>query len=149
MQELTFINAGQVEWREVTAPTLEGGGDVGIDLTPQVACPVPLLPDLALQGLEPRGLPVLIHQPVHVGHDGGGVVRVLGLESGDVGLDLGIIPMPLEKFTHPSARIAEQRSVDEFDGRRRALDVQKDGPDALQRDAVRSGMYAGPMQSGW
>jgi hypothetical protein len=84
-----------------------------------------------------------------VGYDGGGVVRVLGLESRDVGADLGIIPMPLEKSTHPGARIAEQRLVDEFDGRRRALDIQKDDADALQRDAVRSGMYAGPMQSGW
>jgi hypothetical protein len=65
---------------------------------------------------------------------------VLGLESCDVGADLGLIPMPLEKFPHPGARMAEQRLVDEFDGRRRALDVQKNGADALQRDAVRSGM---------
>jgi hypothetical protein len=74
---------------------------------------------------------------------------VLGLESRDVGPDLGVIPMPLEKSTYPAARIAEQRLVDEFDGRRRALDVQKDGADVLQLDAVRSGMYVGPMQSGW
>jgi hypothetical protein len=65
---------------------------------------------------------------------------VLGLESRDVGPDLGIVPMPLEKFHHPSARVTEQRLVDEFDGRRRALDVQEDGADPLQRDAVRSGM---------
>jgi hypothetical protein len=70
-------------------------------------------------------------------------------ESRDVGPDLGIIPMPLEKSTHPGAGIAEQRLVDEVDGRRRPLDVQKDGADALQRDAVRCGKYAGPMQSGW
>ena len=74
---------------------------------------------------------------------------MLGLESCDVGPDLGIIPMPLEKVTHPGARIAEQRLVDEFDGRRRALDVQKDGADVLQLDAARCGKYAGPMQSGW
>jgi hypothetical protein len=74
---------------------------------------------------------------------------MLGLESGNVGPDLGIIPMPLEKSTDPGARIAEQRLVDEFDGRRRALDVQKDGADVLQLDAVRCGKYAGPMQSGW
>ena len=83
-----------------------------------------------------------------MGADGGGVVRVLGLESRDVGPDLGIIPMPLEKSTHPGARIAEQRLVDEFDGRRRALDVQEDGADVLQLDAARWGKYAGPMQSG-
>ena len=65
---------------------------------------------------------------------------MLGLESRDVGTDLGIIPMPLEKSTYPGARIAEQRLVDEFDGRRRALDVQQDCADAFQRDAVRSGM---------
>ena len=75
--------------------------------------------------------------------------RIFGPESRDVGADLSIIPIPLEKSTHPGARIAEQRLVDEFDGRRRALDVQEDGADALQRDAVRSGMYAGPIQSGW
>ena len=57
--------------------------------------------------------------------------------------------MLLEKIPDPSPRIAEQRLMDECDGRRRALDVQEDGADALQRDAVRSGMYAGPMQSGW
>jgi len=74
---------------------------------------------------------------------------MLGLESRDVGLDLGIMPMPLEKSTHPGTRIAEQRLVDECDGRRRPLDVQEDGADALQRDAVRCGKYAGPMQSGW
>ena len=74
---------------------------------------------------------------------------VLGLEPRDVGAELGIIPMPLEKSSHPGAGIAEQRLVDEFDGRRRALDVQEDGGDALQRDAVRCGKYAGPMQSGW
>ena len=74
---------------------------------------------------------------------------MLGLESRDIGADFGIVPMPLEKSTHPGARIAEQRLVDEFDGRRRALDVQEDGADVLQLDAVRSGMYVGPMQSGW
>jgi hypothetical protein len=130
-------------------PTLQGRRDVGIHLTPQVARPVPLLPDLSLERLEPRGLLVPIHQRVHVGGDRGGVVRVLGPESGDVGADLGIIPMALEKSTHPGARITEQRLVDEFDGCGRALDVQQDGADLRQRDAVRSGMYAGPMQSGW
>jgi hypothetical protein len=75
-----------------------------------------------------------------VGDDRGGVVRVLGLESCDVGADLGIIPVPLEKSPHPGAGIAEQRLVDELDGRRRALDVQEDCTDALQRDAVRNGM---------
>ena len=74
---------------------------------------------------------------------------VLGREARDVGPDLRIIPMPLEKSTHPGARMAKQRLVDEFDGRRRALDVQEDGADLRQRDAVRRGMYAGPMQSGW
>jgi len=74
---------------------------------------------------------------------------VLGLESRHVGPDLGVIPMALEKSAHPGVRIAEQRFMDEVDGRRRALDVQEDGADALQRDAVRSGMYVGPMQSGW
>jgi hypothetical protein len=65
---------------------------------------------------------------------------VLGLESGDVGPDVGIVPMPLEKFAYPGARIAEQLFMDEVDGRGRALDVQEDRADTLQRDAVRSGM---------
>jgi hypothetical protein len=65
---------------------------------------------------------------------------VLGLESRDVGPDLGITPVPLEKFTYPGTRITEQRFMDEFDGRRRALDVQEDGANLLQLDAVRSGM---------
>jgi hypothetical protein len=78
-----------------------------------------------------------------------GFGSVLGLESRDVGPDLGIIPMALEKTTRLGARITEQRLVDELDGRRRALDVQEDGADLLQRDADRNGMYVGPMQSGW
>jgi hypothetical protein len=65
---------------------------------------------------------------------------VLGLQSRDVGPDLRIIPMPLEESTHSGARITEQRLVDEIDGCGRALDVQEDRADALQRDAVRSGM---------
>ena len=56
--------------------------------------------------------------------------------------------MLLEISTHPGAGITEQRLVDEIDGRGRALDVQQDGADLRQRDAVRTGMYAGPMQSG-
>lgn len=56
--------------------------------------------------------------------------------------------MPLEKIREPGPRIAEQRAVDEIDGCGRALDVQEDRADPGQRDAVRSGMYVGPMQSG-
>ena len=74
---------------------------------------------------------------------------MLGLESRDVGPDCRMIPMLLEIATHPGTGIAEQRLVDKVDRRRRALDVQKDGPDVLQFDPVRSGMYVGPMQSGW
>lgn len=74
---------------------------------------------------------------------------MLGLESRYVGPDLGVIPVPLEKSTHPGPRMGEQRFVDEFDGRGRALDVQEDDADLRQRDAVRTGMYVGPMQSGW
>jgi hypothetical protein len=66
--------------------------------------------------------------------------RVLGRESGYVGADLRVIPMPLEKSTHPGPRIAEQRLVDEIDGCGGALDVQEDCAGALQLDAVRSGM---------
>jgi hypothetical protein len=54
-----------------------------------------------------------------------------------------------EEFLHPRPRIRKQNVVDELDGRRRALDVQQDGADVPQLDAVRSGMYVGPMQTGW
>jgi hypothetical protein len=54
----------------------------------------------------------------------------------------------LEKILYPGPREAEQGCVDEFDGRRRPLDVQEDGARLRQLDAVRSGMYVGPMQSG-
>jgi hypothetical protein len=59
---------------------------------------------------------------------------VLGLESNDVGADLGIVPLPREETTNPGARITEQRLVDEIDRRRRAFDIQQDGADVLQRD---------------
>jgi len=74
---------------------------------------------------------------------------VLGLQPRDIGPDLGIIPMPLEKIPDSAPRIAEQRRVDEVYGCGRALDVQKNGADLGQRVAVfRTGMYVGPMQSG-
>jgi hypothetical protein len=57
--------------------------------------------------------------------------------------------VPLDKTTHPVPRVAEQFFMDERDGRGRALDVQEDRANVLQLDAVRSGMYVGPMQSGW
>ena len=75
---------------------------------------------------------------------------MFGPEASDVRADFGIVPVPLEKFTRPGPRIPEQRLVDELDGRSRPLDVQDDGPDVLlQLEAVRNGMYVGPMQSGW
>ena len=74
---------------------------------------------------------------------------VLGLQPRDIGPDLGIIPMLLEEVPDPGPRIAEQRLVDKVDGCSGTLDVQEDGVDFRQRDAVRSGKYVGPMQSGW
>jgi hypothetical protein len=55
----------------------------------------------------------------------------------------------LEEFLHPRPRIRKQQLVDELDGRRRALDIQQDGADVLQLATVPSGMYVGPMQTGW
>ena len=74
---------------------------------------------------------------------------MLGFEQGDVCPDLGITPMPLQKSTRLGSSMSEQRLVDEVEGRRRALDVQEDGANVLQLDAVRGGMYVGPMHSGW
>jgi hypothetical protein len=65
---------------------------------------------------------------------------VFGLQPGDIGPDLRLVPASLEKFLRPGPGIIEQRFVNEVDGRRRALDVQEDGADLLQVDAVRSGM---------
>jgi hypothetical protein len=65
---------------------------------------------------------------------------VLAPESRDVGPDVRVIPMPLEISAQPRARVAEQRVVDESDGRRRAFDIEEDGAGALQLDLARSGM---------
>jgi hypothetical protein len=65
---------------------------------------------------------------------------MLGLEQGDVGPNLRLFPVPLEKIPHPRAGVTEQGLVDEVDGGGGALDVQQDGADLRQRDAVRSGM---------
>jgi hypothetical protein len=84
---------------------------------------------------------------VYIGDDSGGVIAprgsievgfecVLGLKPRDIGPDLGITPMLREKFPDPGPRIAEQRLVDEVDGCGRSLDVQQDGADFRQRDAV-------------
>jgi hypothetical protein len=77
------------------------------------------------------------------------VDRVLGAEECDVGADFRIGGMSLEELPHPRPRAGEQRLMDECDRRRRALNVQQDGASVGQRDAVRSGMYVGPMQTGW
>jgi hypothetical protein len=74
---------------------------------------------------------------------------MLGPKSRDVSLDLGVLPMSLEKSTQSGPGIAKQGSVNELDGRGRPLDVQEDGARVLQLDRDRSGMYVGPMQSGW
>jgi hypothetical protein len=50
------------------------------------------------------------------------------------------MPVPLEISAQPRARVAEQRVVDESDGRRRAFDIEEDGAGALQLDLARSGM---------
>ena len=74
---------------------------------------------------------------------------MLGFESRDIGPDLGILPVLLEKIPDPGPRIAEQRLMNEIDGCGGTLDVQKYRTCLGQRDAVfRSGMYVGPMQSG-
>jgi hypothetical protein len=44
--------------------------------------------------------------------------------------------VPLEKVAEAGARVAEQRFVDEIDGCSGALDVQEDGANLGQRDAV-------------
>jgi hypothetical protein len=65
---------------------------------------------------------------------------VLGLELGDVGPDLGLIPMPFQVLRGVLPRVAEQRPVDEVDGRGGALDVQQDGSDPRQFALARTGM---------
>jgi hypothetical protein len=74
--------------------------------------------------------------------------RVLRLEPGDVRPDRRIVPVFLQKGAGSSPRKAEQGTVDEIDRCGGALDVQQDGADLAQLEAVRSGMYAGPMQRG-
>jgi hypothetical protein len=68
-----------------------------------------------------------------------GVGGMLVLEPSDICADLGIVPVPSKEFAHPGTGVAEQDFVNEIDGRCRALDVQEDGADLLQVDAVRSG----------
>jgi hypothetical protein len=65
---------------------------------------------------------------------------VLCLEPRDVDADLRVGPMSLQKAADLRASIAEQRLMDELDRRRRPLDVQEDGADLLQLEAVLSGM---------
>jgi hypothetical protein len=48
--------------------------------------------------------------------------------------------MSLQEAADLRARIAEQSLMDELDRRRRPLDVQEDGADLLQLEAVLSGM---------
>ena len=74
---------------------------------------------------------------------------MLRCEPLDVGLDFRVGFVALQELLHARAGVPKQRCVDELDGRRRALDVQQDRADVRQRDAVRRGMYVGPMQSGW
>jgi hypothetical protein len=88
---------------------------------------------------------------VHISNDPRGVVAprgyvrlrllpVLGLEPGDVGPDLGIGPVPLQKLLYSVPGVAEQRPVYEIDRGGGALDVQQDRCDPRQLDRVRAGM---------
>lgn len=74
---------------------------------------------------------------------------MLGAQAREVGLDCRLGVVAREKLLHPRPRIRKEIVVDELDGRRRALDIQQDGADVAQFDTVRSGMYVGPMQTGW
>jgi hypothetical protein len=65
---------------------------------------------------------------------------MLGSELRDVGLNVRVGFVALQKLLHARARVPKQRRVDELDGGRRTLDVQEDDADVLQLDAVRSGM---------
>jgi hypothetical protein len=74
---------------------------------------------------------------------------VLRLQSRDVGLYSGIVPVPLEEFRDPGAGVSKKSFVDELDGRGGALDIQQDCADLGQLAAALRGKYTGPMQSGW
>jgi hypothetical protein len=74
---------------------------------------------------------------------------VLGAQPRKIGVDIRIGGVAREEFLHTRPRIRKQNGMDELDGRRRALDIQQDGADVPQLDTVRSGMYVGPMQTGW
>jgi hypothetical protein len=67
-------------------------------------------------------------------------IGVLRPQSRDVRTHLGIVPMILEKPAGPLPRVAEQGVMDELDRGGGALDVEQDGADPGQVDAVRSGM---------
>ena len=89
---------------------------------------------------------------MHIGHDRpdilppgrrrslGSFGDVLGLEPGNVGADLRITPMPLQKSGYLRAGVSEQRLMDKLDGCGRPLDVQKDSANVLQFDTVRADM---------
>ena len=81
--------------------------------------------------LDDRGGVIAPRGSIKVGFD-----CVLGLQPRDISPDLGIIPVLLEEIPEPRPRIAEQRFMDEVDGCGGALDIQQDGADLGQRDAV-------------
>jgi hypothetical protein len=58
--------------------------------------------------------------------------RVLGPEESEIVPDLGLTPVAAQVFTNLGPGIAEQRSVDELDGRGRALDIQEHDPAVVQ-----------------
>ena len=74
---------------------------------------------------------------------------MLGAQPREVGLDCGLGAVAREELLHSRPRIRKEIVVDELDGRRRALDIQQDGADVVQFDTFRSGMYVGPMHTGW
>ena len=65
---------------------------------------------------------------------------MLSVQHRDVGADVGLGAVALEEIRHPCPRIGKQQLVDELEGRRRALDIEQDGADVLQLDAVLNGM---------
>ena len=61
---------------------------------------------------------------------------------------VGIVPPALEESGNSIAGVTEQCFVDVIERRGGALDVQQDGADLAQLEAVRTGMYEGPRHNG-
>jgi AGZA family xanthine/uracil permease-like MFS transporter len=135
------------------APRHERRPDVGVQLAAQRAGQVAVVPDQALQRLEPGRLAIARHQRPRVGDQIGrrhlAIGGPLGGQRRQRRRHRGLGAARRDELVEPRRRVREQHVVDERDRRGRALDVEHHRGDGQRDGHGIDATSASPRHSGW